>query len=122
MESGIPANLHRDLPVQMCLARDWSLALRRGTREHWRLFAAALIRVPFDLDDDWKVISRTILPLASRRDICPFVAGQCGIVDVVQAAERRPVGRWPDLCGALSAGAVCWWRSRQPPVICHRRR
>jgi hypothetical protein len=90
--------------------------------ERWNLFAAALISVPFDLDDEWNVISRTILPLVSQRDILPDAAVRSGIVDVVQAAERRPVGRWPDRCGALSAGAVCLWRSRQSPVICHRRR
>ena len=122
MGLGIPTDLHRDLPVQMCLALDLSLAPRRGTREHWHLFAAALISVPFDLDDDWTVISRTILPLVSQRDIFPGAAGQSGIVDVVQAAYRGPVGRWLDWRGAQAAGAVCLWRSRQPPVICHRRR
>jgi hypothetical protein len=32
---------------------------------------AALISVPFNLNDDWNIISRTILPLVSQSDIFP---------------------------------------------------
>jgi AraC-like DNA-binding protein len=43
MGSGIPSDLHRHFPVQICLALDGLLALRGGTREPWRFYTAALI-------------------------------------------------------------------------------
>ena len=54
--------------------------------------------IPFDLNEDWNVISRTILPLISQRDIVPGAGSQSGIGDVVQSvffSPKRPTaGGW----------------------------
>ena len=46
--------------------------------------------VPFDLNDDWNVISRTILPLVSQSDIFPGAGSQSGIGDIVQSVFFSP--------------------------------
>ena len=40
---------------------------------------------PFSLNDDWNVISRTILPIVSQSDIAPGLGSQSGIGDIVQS-------------------------------------
>ena len=46
--------------------------------------------VPFDLDDDWNLISRTILPVVRQSDIFPGAGSQTGIGDVVQSIFFSP--------------------------------
>jgi hypothetical protein len=46
--------------------------------------------VPFDLSDDWNLISRTILPVVRQSDIFPGAGTQTGIGDVVQSIFFSP--------------------------------
>jgi hypothetical protein len=46
--------------------------------------------VPFELNHDWNVISRTILPVISQDEIYPGAGGQNGIGDVVQSLFFSP--------------------------------
>ncbi|NVK40355.1 MAG: transporter [Oceanospirillaceae bacterium] len=60
--------------------------------------------VPFDLNDDWNLISRTILPLVSQDDIYPGAGSQSGTGDIVQSlffSPKAPVNDW-----ILGAGPV----------------
>lgn len=46
--------------------------------------------VPIDLNDDWNIISRTILPITEQRDIYPGAGSQFGVGDVVQSVFFSP--------------------------------
>ncbi len=46
--------------------------------------------LPFKLNDDWNLISRTILPLISQRDIAPGAGRQTGLGDTVQSFWLSP--------------------------------
>lgn len=46
--------------------------------------------VPFSLNDDWNLISRTILPLISQDDVFPGQGSQSGTGDVVQSVFFSP--------------------------------
>ena len=46
--------------------------------------------VPISLNDDWNLISRTILPIVSQSDIFPGAGNQSGIGDVVQSVFFSP--------------------------------
>lgn len=46
--------------------------------------------VPIDLDENWNLISRTILPVISQQDVFPGAGDQSGIGDVVQSAFFSP--------------------------------
>jgi hypothetical protein len=46
--------------------------------------------IPFDLNDEWNLISRTILPLVSQSDIFPGAGSQDGVGDVVQSVFFSP--------------------------------
>ena len=46
--------------------------------------------VPIELNQDWNVISRTIVPLVSQQDIFPGAGGQSGVGDVVQSFFFSP--------------------------------
>lgn len=46
--------------------------------------------VPIALNDDWNLISRTILPVVSQSDIFPGAGSQDGIGDVVQSVFFSP--------------------------------
>jgi hypothetical protein len=46
--------------------------------------------VPFDLNDDWNLISRTILPVVRQSDIFPGAGTQTGTGDVVQSVFFSP--------------------------------
>jgi len=48
--------------------------------------------IPFSLNDDWNLISRTILPLVRQSDIFPGAGTQSGIGDVVQSIFFSPKG------------------------------
>ncbi len=53
--------------------------------------------VPFTLNEDWNLISRTILPVISQDDILPGSSTQTGIGDIVQSLFLSPVaptGGW----------------------------
>jgi hypothetical protein len=46
--------------------------------------------IPFELDKDWNLISRTILPVTDQRDIFPGAGHQSGSGDVVQSFFFSP--------------------------------
>jgi hypothetical protein len=56
--------------------------------------------IPFELSKDWNLISRTILPVVSQKDITPGSGSQSGIGDVVQSLFFSPK--------APSAGGWIW--------------
>ena len=56
--------------------------------------------VPFDLNDEWNIISRTILPVVRQEDIFPGAGQQSGIGDIVQSVFFSPK--------APTAGGVVW--------------
>jgi hypothetical protein len=58
----------------------------RGDR--WLLNVQPVI--PFDLNDDWNLISRTILPIVDQSDIFPGAGSQSGVGDVVQSVFFSP--------------------------------
>ena len=46
--------------------------------------------IPFALNDDWNIISRTILPVVTQDDILPGVGSQSGLGDVLQSVFFSP--------------------------------
>ena len=46
--------------------------------------------IPFELDRDWNIISRTILPVVWQDDIFPGAGSQFGIGDIVQSVFFSP--------------------------------
>ena len=46
--------------------------------------------IPFSINDDWNIISRTILPIVSQDDIFPGAGSQSGLGDVVQSVFFSP--------------------------------
>jgi hypothetical protein len=46
--------------------------------------------IPFNLNDEWNLISRTILPVVRQSDIFPGAGSQTGIGDVVQSIFFSP--------------------------------
>jgi len=46
--------------------------------------------IPFDLNDEWNMISRTILPVVRQSDVFPGAGTQTGIGDVVQSIFFSP--------------------------------
>ena len=46
--------------------------------------------IPFSLNDDWNLISRTILPLVHQSDIFPGAGSQTGTGDIVQSLFFSP--------------------------------
>jgi len=60
--------------------------------------------IPFELNEHWNLISRTILPVIRRHDIDPNNTTQAGIGDVVQSiflSPKKPTNGW-----ILGAGPV----------------
>jgi hypothetical protein len=60
--------------------------------------------IPFELNEGWNIISRTILPVVSQSDVFPGSGSQTGIGDIVQSlffSPRAPVNGW-----ILGAGPV----------------
>ena len=56
--------------------------------ERWLLNVQPVI--PFDLNEDWNVISRTIVPLVSQSDVVPGAGSQSGLGDIVQSVFFSP--------------------------------
>jgi hypothetical protein len=56
--------------------------------------------IPFSLNDDWNLISRTIVPIVDQSDIFPGAGSQTGLGDTVQSLFFSPV--------APTAGGWIW--------------
>ena len=108
--------------------------------------------IPFSLNEDWNLISRTIVPIAYQNDIAGPSGDQFGLGDTTQSlffspqawarrhhlgcrpgvpaadsdrwpAWKQAMGRWPDRRGAEAERPVDRRYPRQPNlVICRRRR
>jgi hypothetical protein len=74
------------VPLQLNFDRDVG-PLDDGTRFSLNLQPV----VPLSLNEDWNVISRTILPLIDQEDVFPGAGGQSGLGDVVQSFFFSPV-------------------------------
>lgn len=57
--------------------------------ERWSLNIQPV--VPFSLNEDWNVISRTIVPLIDQKDIFPGTGSQTGLGDVLQSIFFSPI-------------------------------
>jgi hypothetical protein len=57
--------------------------------ERWTLNIQPVI--PFSLNEDWNIISRTIVPLIDQDDIFPGAGGQSGLGDIIQSVFFSPV-------------------------------
>jgi hypothetical protein len=73
------------VPMQLNFDQDIG-AGRQG--ERWRLNLQPVI--PMDLDRDWNLISRTILPVVSQKEIVPGAGSQFGLGDTVQSFFFSP--------------------------------
>jgi hypothetical protein len=60
----------------------------RDDGERWTLNIQPV--VPIDLNQDWNIISRTILPVIHQEDIFPSAGNQTGIGDIVQSVFFSP--------------------------------
>jgi len=88
------------VPLQLNYDRDIGPA---DDGDRWLLNVQPVI--PFDLNDDWNLISRTILPVISQDEIYPGAGGQSGIGDIVQSMFFSP--KQPTASGwILGAGPV----------------
>ncbi len=58
--------------------------------------------IPFALNDDWNIISRTILPVVTQDEVLPGVGSQSGLGDIVQSVFFSP---WRPTRGGLLWGA-----------------
>jgi hypothetical protein len=56
--------------------------------ERWTLNVQPV--VPFSLNEDWNIISRTILPLTQQQDVIPALGTQRGVGDMVQSVFFSP--------------------------------
>ncbi len=73
------------LPMQLNYDQDIGPA---DDGDKWLLNVQPVI--PISLNDDWNLISRTILPIVSQHDIYPGSGSQSGIGDVVQSVFFSP--------------------------------
>lgn len=63
--------------------------------------------IPFELNEDWNLITRTILPVINAESPAPGVPSAAGLGDVVQSfflSPKEPVGGW-----ILGGGPVFLW-------------
>jgi hypothetical protein len=85
------------VPFQLNYDQDIGPA-RNGDR--WTLNIQPV--VPFELNKDWNIISRTILPVISQDEIYPGAGRQSGIGDIVQSAFFSP--KQPTASGWILGG------------------
>jgi hypothetical protein len=85
------------ISVPFQLNYDQDIGPRRAG-DRWTLNVQPV--VPIDLNQDWNIISRTIVPVISQQDIAPGSGSQSGLGDTVQSvfllaqgADRRRLGR-----------------------------
>ena len=83
------------VPVQFNFDREIGPA-REGTR----MIANIQPVVPFSFNENWNIISRTILPVVHQSDIFPGAGSQTGLGDVLQSLFFSPKAPGP--------GGVIW--------------
>jgi len=95
MELSNPVAALISVPFQFNYEQDIGPA-RDG--ERWLLNVQPV--VPFDLNADWNIISRTILPVVWQDEVFPGAGTQSGIGDIVQSVFFSPK--------APTAGGLIW--------------
>jgi hypothetical protein len=95
MAEETPEELARELsnPVAALISVPFQFNYDRNigsARDGNRLLLNIQPVLPFDLNADWNVISRTILPVVSQEDVFPGAGRQSGIGDVVQSVFFSP--------------------------------
>jgi hypothetical protein len=76
--------------------------------------------VPVNLNDDWNLISRTIVPLVSQQDIFPGAGSQSGLGDLVQSVFFSP--KAPTASGWIwGAGPVALLPTGSDPLLSARK-
>jgi hypothetical protein len=73
------------VPLQLNLDRDIGPV---DAGERWVLNVQPV--VPIELNEEWNMISRTILPIVAQDDLFPAAGSQTGIGDIVQSAFLSP--------------------------------
>ncbi|MFQ5344374.1 MAG: transporter [Mariprofundus sp.] len=72
--------------------------------------------IPFSLNDDWNLISRTIVPVISQKDIFAGAGKQSGFGDVIQSAFFSP--KQPTATGWIwGAGPVLLLPTASDPLL-----
>ncbi len=82
------------VPIQSNV--DWNI----GSADGYRITTNIQPVIPFALNDDWNVISRTILPIVYQDEIFPGAGGQFGLGDIVQSVFFSP--------SAPTANGIIW--------------
>jgi hypothetical protein len=90
------------VPLQLNYDQDIGPA-RDGKR--WLLNIQPVL--PVSLNEDWNLISRTILPVVSQDEVVPGAGSQSGIGDIVQSAFFSPKKPTERRGGALARRAWC---------------
>ena len=75
------------ISVPFQLNYDQDIGAARGG-ERWQLNIQPVL--PFDLNPEWNLISRTILPVVWQDEIYPGAGSQSGIGDIVQSVFFSP--------------------------------
>jgi hypothetical protein len=87
------------LPLQLNYDRNIG---PRDDGDRWTLNIQPVI--PFSINEEWNLISRTILPLVTQSDIFPGAGSQSGTGDIVQSlffSPVKPINGW-----VIGAGPV----------------
>ncbi|RFU44538.1 transporter [Paraburkholderia sp. DHOC27] len=66
---------------------DSNIGATRGGDKYYLNFQPV---IPFHLNDEWNLISRTIVPVASQSGVAPGVGSQTGLGDIVQSFFFSP--------------------------------
>ena len=83
------------VPIQLNV--DWNIG---PADDGYRIVTNIQPVIPFALNDDWNVISRTILPVVYQDEIFPGAGNQFGLGDVVQSLFFSP--------SAPTANGIIW--------------
>ena len=82
--------------ISVPLQLNWDNGLGNdGLGQKWLLNVQPVI--PFTLNDQWNLISRTIVPFAAESDVIPGEPHQSGLGDTTQSfffSPKDPVGGW----------------------------
>lgn len=71
--------------------------------------------IPFSLDEDWNLITRTIVPVIYQGSVADGVDSKFGLGDTTQSfffSPKEPVGGW-----IIGAGPVALWPTGTEPIL-----
>ncbi|EEE43316.1 hypothetical protein [Roseibium alexandrii] len=82
-----------------------SFDFRVGPNDGWRATTNIQPVVPFSLNADWNLISRTIVPVVYQNGVIPGQGAQFGLSDTAQSLFLSPAAPMPTSLGNLIVGA-----------------